>query len=232
MTLQHPLDKLSAVVDGELDHDSRDKVLSHLVGCESCRGEVDAQRRLKARLAAARSGAFQRPDAATAGRAVVLDRAARRGATGGDAGVSLFPQRSAFPAARTGATRPGDPGPRAPAGVPAYWVRPVAAAVASLLGTAFVLGDPARTEQPPVLQPPVASFSADHAATTDGTPFADPVAMLNSFNGAGYAGLSPTLQPVALRGTLSSEPLPARRPGQHRTDRLRPAHARSSRRTA
>ena len=52
MTLQHPLDKLSAVVDGELDHDSRDKVLSHLVSCDDCRSEVDAQRRLKARLAA------------------------------------------------------------------------------------------------------------------------------------------------------------------------------------
>ena len=43
MTLQHPMDKLSAVVDGELDHDSRDKVLSHLVGCDTCRAEVDAQ---------------------------------------------------------------------------------------------------------------------------------------------------------------------------------------------
>mgnify|MGYP003580445974 CR=1 FL=1 len=50
MSMHHPLDKLTAAVDGELDHDSRDKIFSHLVGCESCRAEADAQRRLKAQL--------------------------------------------------------------------------------------------------------------------------------------------------------------------------------------
>ena len=201
MTLQHPLDKLSAVVDGELDHDSRDKVLSHLVSCETCRGEVDAQRRLKARLAAAApiepsSDLMQRllgvPSFSTEPREEVRPVVTPV--------VSLFPQRSAFPAARTGATRPGSRVSRARRRTGVLGAAGSAAAVASLLGTAFVLGDPARTEQPPVLQPPVASFSADHAAATNGTPFTDPLAMLNSFNGAGYAGLSPTLQPVALAG--------------------------------
>ena len=115
--------------------------------------------------------------------------------------VSLFPQRSAFPAARTGATRPGAPRTsrsRRRTGV--LGAAGSAAAVASLLGTAFVVGDPSRQEQPPTLQPPVASFSSDHASTTSGAPFTDPVALLNSYNGAGYAGLSPTLQPVALTG--------------------------------
>ncbi|TDU91564.1 putative zinc finger protein [Kribbella voronezhensis] len=200
MTLQHPLDKLSAVVDGELDHDSRDKVLSHLVGCETCRGEVDAQRRLKARLAAAEpiepsSDLMQRllgvPSFSTEPREEVRPVVTP---------VPLFPQRSAFPAARTGATRPGSRVSRARRRTAVLGAASSAAAVASLLGTAFVLGDPARTEQPPVLQPPVASFSADHAAATNGAPFTDPVAMLNSFNGTGYAGLSPTLQPVALAG--------------------------------
>jgi hypothetical protein len=52
-----------------------------------------------------------------------------------------------------------------------------------------------------VLTPPVASFSADHAATVGGSPFGDPVAFFfNSSNGTGYAGLDPTLQPVALTG--------------------------------
>ncbi|QNE18427.1 hypothetical protein F1D05_11600 [Kribbella qitaiheensis] len=201
MTLQHPLDKLSAVVDGELDHDSRDKVLSHLVSCETCRGEVDAQRRLKARLAAADpieppSDLMQRlmgvPSFSTEPREEVRPVLTPV--------VSLFPQRSAFPAARTGATRPASRVSRTRRRTGVLGAAGSAAAVASLLGTAFVLGDPARTEQPPVLQPPVASFSADHAAATNGTPFTDPVAMLNSFNGAGYAGLSPTLQPVALTG--------------------------------
>ena len=200
MTMQHPLDKLSAAVDGELDHDSRDKVLSHLVCCDSCRAEVEAERRLKARLAALEapepsSDLMQRllgapsfaPEPREEVRPVLTPA------------VSLTPQRSAFPAARTGATRPGSRTTRARRRTGVLGAAGSAAAVASLLGTAFVLGDPARQEQPPMLQPPVASFAAEHSGTS-GTPYANPVALLNSFNGAGYAGLSPTLQPVALAG--------------------------------
>ncbi len=203
MTLQHPLDKLSAVVDGALDHDSRDKVLSHLVGCDSCRSEVDAQRRLKARIASLES-----PDPSTD----LMQRLMGVSSFSTEPreevrpvltpAISLFPQRSAFPAGRMGATRPGAPRTttrsRRRSGV--LGAAGSAAAVASLLGTAFVVGDPSRQEQPPTLQPPVASFSSDHASTTGGAPFTDPVALLNSYNGAGYAGLSPTLQPVALTG--------------------------------
>jgi anti-sigma factor RsiW len=203
VSLQHPMDKLSAAVDGELDHDSRDKVLSHLVGCDTCRAEVDAQRRLKARMAALEApqepstDLMQRlmgvssfsPEPREEVRPVITPA------------VSLFPQRSAFPAGRTGGTRPGSPRTtrsRRRTGV--LGAAGSAAAVASLLGTAFVVGDPARSEQPPALQPPVASFSYDHATMTGGAPFADPVGLLTSYNGAGYAGLSPTLQPVALTG--------------------------------
>ncbi len=202
MTVQHPLDKLSAVVDGELDHDSRDRVLGHLVICDTCRSEGDAQRLRKSRLAAT-------PDPEPS-----LDLMQRLMGVSSFStepreevrpvltpAVSLFPQRSSFPAARTDATRPGSRNntrSRRRTGV--LGAAGSAAAVASLLGTAFVLGDPARSEPPPALQPPVASFSADHAAATNGAPFADPVALVNSFNGAGYAGLSPTLQPVALTG--------------------------------
>jgi anti-sigma factor RsiW len=201
VTLQHPLDKLSAVVDGALDHDSRDKVLSHLVGCDTCRAEVDAQRRLKARLTAVESpepsvDLMQRlmgvssfsPEPREEVRPVLTPA------------VSLFPRRSAFPAGRTGATRPGAPrNVRSRRRTGVLGAAGSAAAVASLLGTAFVVGDPARQE-PPTLQPPVASFTSDHASTTSGAPFTDPVALLNSYNGAGYAGLNPTLQPVALTG--------------------------------
>jgi hypothetical protein len=40
----------AALVDGALDHDARDRALAHLARCATCRAEVDAQRRLKARL--------------------------------------------------------------------------------------------------------------------------------------------------------------------------------------
>lgn len=41
----------AALVDGALDHNGRDRALAHVMRCDSCRAEVDAQRRLKAQLA-------------------------------------------------------------------------------------------------------------------------------------------------------------------------------------
>ncbi|MER6557334.1 zf-HC2 domain-containing protein [Streptomyces sp. NPDC001027] len=44
---QHLGDRLSALVDGELGHDTRERVLAHVATCSKCKSEVDAQRRLK-----------------------------------------------------------------------------------------------------------------------------------------------------------------------------------------
>ncbi|MFR9798480.1 anti-sigma factor family protein [Streptomyces sp. MS06] len=44
---QHLGDRLSALVDGELGHDTRERVLAHVATCPKCKVEVDAQRRLK-----------------------------------------------------------------------------------------------------------------------------------------------------------------------------------------
>ncbi|WP_026413910.1 zf-HC2 domain-containing protein [Actinomadura oligospora] len=43
-------ERLTALVDGELGHEERERALRHLAGCASCRAEADALRRLKARL--------------------------------------------------------------------------------------------------------------------------------------------------------------------------------------
>ncbi|MFF4570578.1 anti-sigma factor family protein [Streptomyces sp. NPDC001410] len=50
---QHLGDRLSALVDGELGHESRDRVLAHLATCARCKAEADAQRRLKSVFAQA-----------------------------------------------------------------------------------------------------------------------------------------------------------------------------------
>ncbi|GAP48430.1 anti-sigma factor family protein [Streptomyces azureus] len=50
---QHLGDRLSALVDGELGHDARERVLAHVATCPKCKAEVDAQRRLKNVFAAA-----------------------------------------------------------------------------------------------------------------------------------------------------------------------------------
>lgn len=44
---QHLGDRLAALIDGELGHDARERVLSHLATCRSCKAEADAQRRVK-----------------------------------------------------------------------------------------------------------------------------------------------------------------------------------------
>lgn len=43
----HLGDSLAALVDGELGHEARERVLAHLATCQGCRAEADAQRRLK-----------------------------------------------------------------------------------------------------------------------------------------------------------------------------------------
>lgn len=48
--MSHLGERLSAFVDGELDHSHRDRVLSHLAACESCRFEAEMLRQLKRRL--------------------------------------------------------------------------------------------------------------------------------------------------------------------------------------
>ncbi|MQY16642.1 hypothetical protein SRB5_68440 [Streptomyces sp. RB5] len=50
---QHLGDRLAALVDGELSHDHRDRVLAHLVTCCRCKAEADAQRQLKSALSVA-----------------------------------------------------------------------------------------------------------------------------------------------------------------------------------
>ncbi|NJP52363.1 zf-HC2 domain-containing protein [Streptomyces sp. SBST2-5] len=50
---QHLGDRLSALVDGELGHDARERVLAHVATCARCKAEVDEQRRLKSVFAQA-----------------------------------------------------------------------------------------------------------------------------------------------------------------------------------
>lgn len=50
---QHLGDRLAALVDGELKHDARERVLAHLATCPKCKAEADAQRRLKSAFATA-----------------------------------------------------------------------------------------------------------------------------------------------------------------------------------
>jgi anti-sigma factor RsiW len=47
---QHLGERLSALIDGELSHAQRERVLAHLAGCAPCRQEAAALRALKQRM--------------------------------------------------------------------------------------------------------------------------------------------------------------------------------------
>lgn len=49
----HLGDRLAAFVDGELDHDARERVQSHLATCDACLATAEDERRTKSRVAAA-----------------------------------------------------------------------------------------------------------------------------------------------------------------------------------
>ena len=50
---QHLGDRMAAFVDGELDHEARERVQSHLATCAACLARAEEERRLKSRLSAA-----------------------------------------------------------------------------------------------------------------------------------------------------------------------------------
>ncbi|MHA6762743.1 anti-sigma factor family protein [Streptacidiphilus sp. PAMC 29251] len=49
----HLGDRLAAFVDGELDHDARERVQSHLATCDGCLARAEDERRVKSRVSAA-----------------------------------------------------------------------------------------------------------------------------------------------------------------------------------
>ncbi len=177
--MNHLGDVAAQLVDGQLDHDARDRALSHLTRCPRCRGEVDAQRTLKAVLAR-----LDPPPAAPelAGRLVALGQlpapipaplrepATQRPRRDGRPPSSTRPNRRAARSRpprrrrRGGATR-------------ASTLRIALAGAASLtlvaLTTAVATAGPDSGNGQRV-RPAVARFVVDHAGTTGEVPLTDP----------------------------------------------------------
>jgi anti-sigma factor RsiW len=168
----HLGDLVAALVDGELDHDARDRALSHLAHCAPCREEVDAHRRVKRRL-------HELPDPSPG---VELADRLQALATEPPPGAARGPRRG-----RRGIDHPaaGAP-PRRPrrtrrARVPSarpLRVRWTLAGGASLLalGVAAVLagGNDPGAGRP--ITPPVDRFVVEHVATSGELPLTDPAA--------------------------------------------------------
>jgi anti-sigma factor RsiW len=143
MSAPHLGDLAAALVDGELDHDQRDRALAHITCCAECRAEVDAQRRLKALLA-------NQSDPVLSASLTVRLLAVPRDAAGHDKPDVVRRGRASRPSAR--------PAPRS--------LRSKAATY-SALSVALIAGVVAAGgNEGPRVRPPVSSFVDDHTATT------------------------------------------------------------------
>jgi anti-sigma factor RsiW len=153
--------RLSALIDGELDAEERDRVLVHLAGCEPCRGEVVALRTLKRRMNALGEAAA---DAALTRRLIGLAQP-----EGADSSGSAEPRP--WPASEPLGSGRGGREVR-----PAWYVAVGATAVCVVgVGTAaFLAGGGAEQPEPRVVTPAVDTYLLQHDLM-DGVTVAPPL---------------------------------------------------------
>src|SRR5712691_4605463 len=168
--MSHLGDRLSALVDGELDGAELDRAHAHLAGCEQCRAEAAELRALKQKLRALTTGAPA--EAAMTRRLIAM--------TG--PGGPMPPRRRLLrvvpghrPAAGPAATRPAATRPRL-ARRRRYLVLGTVSLVVGLGTAAFTAGGGSDAAPGPRITPPVEMYSVEHAITTGEVPFPGPTA--------------------------------------------------------
>lgn len=210
--MTHLGDRLTAFVDGELPHDAREYVLGHLAGCAECRTEAEAERAIKARLAALdglrppdgllrRLHALAEPGEPLPPRRTPIDTSPRPPAvpvsvwqvpgspmSGGRAGVrspvvrQLVRGHGRLPAAGRRRQR----------------LHAVAAGVsvaAMALGAAVAIGG--QSQPGPAVGPADDWFAVEHASTTGGLPLVDPaMSMTIGFGSATGMSIGTATGPV------------------------------------
>ena len=163
--MSHLGDRLSALIDGELDGAERDRAYAHLASCEPCRTEAAELRALKKKLGTLVSGAPA--EAAMTRRLIAM--------TG--PGGPLPPRRRLLrlaPGPRAAAGRETRrPGPRGPARR-RYLLLGTVSLVVGLGTAAFTAGGGGAAAPGPRITPPVEMYSVEHAITTGQVPFTGP----------------------------------------------------------
>lgn len=199
---RHLGDLVSALADGHLDHDGRDRALAHVARCDACRREVEAERQARAVLAdlpapvlperlldsllafgspAGTAAALPSP---VAGRDTHGPAAPPRAGGGGDrtAAAAAADRRpgAGRPADRADSRRPERSG--APSG--RHRVRRIRAAAAGLVAATAVtvgvasMGLPDSGSAPVAVVPPVEQFAVEHVRSTGSLPFVESAALL------------------------------------------------------
>jgi anti-sigma factor RsiW len=156
--MSHLGNRLSALVDGELDGAERDRAYAHLARCEQCRTEVAELRVLKQKLSTLMTNAPA--EAAMTKRLIAM--------TG--PGGPMPPRRRGTRSSR----RPGTRGPRS-ARRRRYLMLGTVSLVVGLGTAAFSAGGGGEATPGPRITPPVEMYSVEHAITTGQVPFAPPM---------------------------------------------------------
>jgi anti-sigma factor RsiW len=188
--MSHLGDRLSALVDGELDGAELDRAHAHLAGCERCRAEAAELRALKQKLRELMTGAPA--EAAMTRRLIAMtgpggplppQRRLLRVVPGRQYGVGPAPSGPAPSGPAPSRSAPSGPAPSARAGRrsrPArrrrYLVLGTVSLVVGLGAAAFTAGGGGDASPGPRITPPVEMYSVEHAITTGEVPFPGPTA--------------------------------------------------------
>ena len=167
--MSHLGDRLSALIDGELDGAARDRASAHLASCEQCRTEAAELRALKRKLSTLLSRA---PAEAAMTRRLI----AMTGPGGPLPPRRRLPRLATGPGAadrrktRRETRRPGFRGPVRRR----YLVIGAVSLVVGLSTAAFTAGGGGQAAPGPRITPPVEMYSVEHAITTGEVPFTGP----------------------------------------------------------
>ena len=167
--MSHLGDRLSALVDGELDGAELDRAYAHLAGCTRCRAEAAELRALKQKLRGLLDGAPA--EAAMTRRLIAMT------GPGGPLPprhrlLRVVPGRrptAGPPAARPGSRRSWAGGRRR-----RYLVLGTVSLVVSLGTAAFTAGGGGDAAPGPKITPQVEMYSMEHAITTGEVPYPGP----------------------------------------------------------
>jgi anti-sigma factor RsiW len=194
--VSHLGQRISALIDGELTDAERDRVLTHLAGCDECRQEAVALRALKRRM---HSLGEAMVDAALTGRLMAM---AAPGEDSGWPGRAPWRPRAGFPATRL-----------LTAGL-------LASAMTGLGAAAFFVGGEPQTPGPKVT-PAVDTFLVQHAVVTGDMPVAPVAPVAPAAAAASPANpASPASPPAARLGPASR---PSHGAPSHLLGRLQPS---------
>jgi len=160
----------AALVDGELDHNARERAQRHLAHCTTCRAEVEAHRSLKARLARLNLDA-PAPDRALTDRLLALSAlGSDRLATGPAGPARPVTLRSPAGPGRSRSLGPSRSRTRSQRRSGGLRRRTAAGSAVAVLGVlALALGGPQGSSTTPV-DPATDSFVVQHVDTTSEVP--------------------------------------------------------------